>query len=574
MSLVSAFPFVALVGLDTLKLALTLSAIDTRLSVLIRGDKGAGKSTAARGLVQLLPAGSPFVNLPIGATEDRLLGGLDLSRTLAGEPALKPGLVAGAHGGVLYVDEVNLLADHLADALLDSAASGVLVVEREGFSVTQPTEFVLLGSMNPEEGALRPQLLDRFALVVDVAAPMDPIARAAVLERRLAYDEDAGGFSTAWRSEGAALAQQIAEARERVSRTVVTADLRNYIAEKVARHGVRSLRADLAVARASRAYGALVAADSATADHVETVWPMALVHRLPRGSERPDDDQPPRQGAREHSPEQPSDNDGDGDGDGRGPGERVFDPMPHPAPRLVVQHVGNAGGSANGKTGSRVGREVGTRRTESPAELDVRTSLVHAIARSGTVGLQSDDLHERVRAPLVSTRFILVVDSSGSHAVLERMRLVKGVAHGLLDASIRRHDEIVVIGCRGPRANVLVEPTSSRDEAERALEYLPTGGRTPLAHGLELAAGYVTDEALLILITDGRANVPTRTEDPWADARHAAGRIRCAALVVDTEDPRTATGRPRELAEALRGVYTKLDELDPSQILSILRIHL
>ena len=171
------FPFPALVGLEPLKLALQLAAIDRRLSVLIRGDKGAGKSTAARGLADLLASGAPFVNLPIGATEDRLLGGLDVEKALKGEPALKAGLLADANGGVLYVDEVNLLPDHLADALLDAVASGVHLLEREGFSASQAARFVMVGSMNPEEGALRPQLLDRFALAVDVGAPMEPRAR-------------------------------------------------------------------------------------------------------------------------------------------------------------------------------------------------------------------------------------------------------------------------------------------------------------------------------------------------------------------------------------------------------------
>src|ERR1700754_1583122 len=147
-------------------MALQLAAIDRRLSVLLRGDRGAGKSTAARGLIDLLAPGAPFINLPIGATEDRLLGGLDVEKALKGEPALKRGLLAEANGGGLYVDEVNLFPDHLADALLDAVASGVHVVEREGFSATEPADFVMVGSMNPEEGALRPQLLDRFALAV------------------------------------------------------------------------------------------------------------------------------------------------------------------------------------------------------------------------------------------------------------------------------------------------------------------------------------------------------------------------------------------------------------------------
>src|ERR1700727_3509301 len=178
----SVYPFAAIVGQDEMKLALLLAAVDWRLGVLLRGDKGSGKTTTARGLAALLPSPSPFINLPIGATEDRLLGGLHLERALKGDPVLKPGLLSEAHRGVLYVDEINLLPAHLGDALLDTAASGLNVIEREGLSVSHPAGFILLGSMNPEEGTLRPQLLDRFALAVDVRATLDPAVRQTVVE--------------------------------------------------------------------------------------------------------------------------------------------------------------------------------------------------------------------------------------------------------------------------------------------------------------------------------------------------------------------------------------------------------
>lgn len=560
----AVFPFAALVGLETLTLALELSAIDARLSVLIRGDKGTGKSTAARGLAELLPPGAPFVNLPIGATEDRLLGGLDIEHTLKGKPRLKLGLVARAHGGILYVDEVNLLADHLADALLDAAASGVLVVERDGFSISQPAEFVLLGSMNPEEGALRPQLLDRFALVVDVSAPTDPAVRADVLERRLAYDVDRAAFRAAWKDAQVSHAARVASARTRAPQIAVPPDQLRYIAARVADLGVRSLRADLAVVRASRAYAALAEADRVTSEHVDTVLPLALAHRLPPGTWPPDGSPP--------SPPRTSHEEPGGTLlDTEVSSDRVFQRLPQRVPRVVVDQTVRAAGATAGRGGARAGPVVAARQTDAPTELDVRASVVHALARGGTASLDPVDLHQRVRAPRRATRFILVVDSSGSHAVLDRMRLVKGVACGLLDASHGRHDEIVVIGCRGALAEVLVQPTSSADDAERALEYMPTGGRTPLAHALELAASYVTDEALLIVITDGRANVPTRTEDAWGDTLRAARALGCAALVIDTEEPQTASGRPRDLSAALGGTYAKLAELDPSRVLTIVR---
>src|SRR5271156_548571 len=210
-----AYPFAAIVGQEQLKMAL-LAAVDWRLGVLLRGDKGAGKTTTARALAELLPKPARFVNLPIGVTEDRLLGGMDLAKTLKGEPELRPGLLAEASGGVLYVDEVNLLPDHLADALLDAAATGVSTVEREGFSAVQEARFVLLGSMNPEEGLLRPQLLDRFALVVDISVTGLVAERRDVVERRIAYDSNPEKFASSWMEEQFHLQQQIVAARARL----------------------------------------------------------------------------------------------------------------------------------------------------------------------------------------------------------------------------------------------------------------------------------------------------------------------------------------------------------------------
>src|SRR6202046_3290049 len=211
-----SYPFAAIVGQTELKSAVLLAAVDWRLGVLLRGDKGAGKTTAARALAELLPSPSPFINLPMGVTEDRLLGGINLSATLKGEPSLRPGLLSEADGGVLYVDEVNLLTDHLADTLLDTAATGIHSVEREGFSAVQEARFVLMGSMNPEEGSLRPQLLDRFALVVDVTAPSNVAERRAVVERRIWYDSDPVSFTKRWTSEQSHLQKQVASARARL----------------------------------------------------------------------------------------------------------------------------------------------------------------------------------------------------------------------------------------------------------------------------------------------------------------------------------------------------------------------
>jgi magnesium chelatase subunit D len=557
----ATFPFPALVGLDDLKMALQLAAVDRRLSVLIRGDKGAGKSTAARSLVDVLADGAPFVNLPIGATDDRLLGGLDVEKALKGEPALKRGLLGDAHGGVLYVDEVNLLPDHLADALLDAVATGVHVVEREGFSATQAADFVLIGSMNPEEGALRPQLLDRFAFAVDVVAPMDPAVRRDVIERRLAYDADPAAFNDAWQPARVRLARQLEAARARLLAVQVSAEILDLVAARIANEQVRSLRADLAVVRGSRALAALDGAAAVNVAHVDAVLPLALAHRTiarprnarmqtlpPRQSERPDDTDPPSAAA----------------------AERVFAPVEVSAPKLAIQQPTAPAGASSESAGARRGVAIGARLAPEPQELDVRATVVHAVTHTGAAAVRIADLHERIRIPIAGTRYLFVVDSSGSHAAHERMRFVKGAVGGLLDHA-RPRDEVSVIVCRGAEASVVVEPTTAHDDVRRALEYLPTGGRTPLAHALELAAMRVTDGTVIIVLTDGHANVGTRSDDAWADALSAAAAIRCPALVIDSEDERYATGRPRQLADAMRAACVRLSDVDETSVLPVIR---
>src|SRR3984885_8772655 len=290
----AVYPFSAIVGQNDMKLALLLAAVDWRLGVLLRGEKGSGKTTAARGLAALLPEPAPFINLPIGATEDRLLGGLHLERALKGDPVLRPGLLSEAHRGVLYVDEINLLPAHLGDALLDTAASGLNVIEREGLSASHPAEFVLLGSMNPEEGLLRPQLLDRFALSVDITASLDPSERQLVVERRIAFDRDAAEFANDWSGDQQLLGDQIAAARQRLNGTACPPGILRQISVTICERGVRSLRADLAAVRAGIAYAALLGEQSVQPDHVITVLPLVLAHRARDKGASPPPPAPPQ----------------------------------------------------------------------------------------------------------------------------------------------------------------------------------------------------------------------------------------------------------------------------------------
>jgi magnesium chelatase subunit D len=312
------FPFSAVVGMDDLRLALVLNAVSPAIGgVLVRGEKGTAKSTMVRALAAVLPgvtamagcrfscdpslpdpscpdwphdpgapsAGRParLVELPVGASEDRLVGALDIERALTeGVKAYEPGLLAAAHRGVLYVDEVNLLHDHLVDLLLDAAALGTCYVEREGVSVRHPARFLLVGTMNPEEGELRPQLLDRFGLTVEAVAPQDPDIRAEVIRRRLAYDRDPDGFLAGWAAAEAELAGRIVAARGLVDRVVLTDAALRQVASVCAAFGVDGLRADLVTARAAMAHAAWAGRLSVTTEDIRAAARLALPHRRRR----------------------------------------------------------------------------------------------------------------------------------------------------------------------------------------------------------------------------------------------------------------------------------------------------
>jgi magnesium chelatase subunit I len=313
-----AFPFSAIVGQDEIKQALMIAAVDPTIGgVLAFGDRGTGKSTAIRALAALLPpmrvvdgcrincdpaspalctecqarlaprgehlAPVPVVDMPLGATEDRIVGALDLERALTrGERAFEPGLLARANRGFLYIDEVNLLEDHLVDLLIDVAASGENVVERDGLSVRHAARFVLVGSGNPEEGELRPQLLDRFGLSVEVTTPTDIASRIDIVRRRDAYDRDPEAFAEDWREEDLRLRQRIEAARALVGSVGVPDAVLEYAARLCMALGTDGLRAELTLLRAARALACLEGAPAATAAHIDTVAPSALRHRLRR----------------------------------------------------------------------------------------------------------------------------------------------------------------------------------------------------------------------------------------------------------------------------------------------------
>jgi len=366
---VTLFPLSAIVGQEALVEALLINAVAPDVGgVLVRGQRGTAKSTAVRALAPLLPAveaaadeafafapgergpagqvpfeapvarrAAPLVEVPLGATLDRLVGALDLGRALAGEQAFEPGLLARAHQGILYVDEVNLLPDHLVDALLDAAASGVARVERDAVSVEHDARFLLVGTMNVEEGDLRPQLLDRFGLGVDVRTPEDPAVRAEIVRRRLAFERDPAAFAARWGPEEGALAARVAVARDRLGAVRLPERELLRITGACAKLGVDGVRGDIVCARAARALAALDGAGEVGEEHVRRAAPLALAHRRrrdPLDGHTPahdeldralDGDEPPDDGPGGSGNGGPPRRRSDRDGGNRAPAERPGD---------------------------------------------------------------------------------------------------------------------------------------------------------------------------------------------------------------------------------------------------------
>ncbi len=627
-----AFPFAAIVCQDQLKTALLACAVDPSLGgVLIRGDKGTAKSTAARSLAEVLPGiervegcafncapGAPcghceicgdpsaarsygpvpFVTLPLGATEDRVLGTLDLERALKGATrAFQPGLLAAAHRGILYIDEVNLLPDHLVDVLLDAAAMGVNSVQREGLSVTHPARFTLIGTMNPEEGDLRPQLLDRFGLTVEALVPQDRQDRAEVVRRRIAFEADAASFARAWKKEQDALRERLSAAQRLFPRVVLGEELLDLIGRLCCELDVTSLRADIAIHKTARALAALEARSSVTAQDVRRAAELALPHRRRRKPfERPgldpdrldellrDESAPPDSERSSAEPEpQGAAQAGETNSDDVA---QVFEASAAADVRRITVVGGASAREAPGRRSEAPeaarGRVVRAVAHTNPTSLAVAATVRSAVLRSpGQFQVTRSDLHQQIRAGKSANLILFVVDASGSMAAQRRMQAVKGAVQGLLADAYQRRDSVAVIAFRGADARLLVAPTRSVELALEGMRDLATGGRTPLPHALELAldtlakAGSSGVPPLLVLLSDGKANVPlSEGGDPWRESLALAAALAergVPALVLDTETGYLRLGRAQPIAEALGAQCLRLEELSAESLTLAIR---
>jgi magnesium chelatase subunit D len=582
-----AFPFSAVVGHEDVKLGLLLNAIDRRIGgVLLRGEKGSAKSTLARGLAALLPGASPFVELPVSATEDRVVGSLDLSAALTeGAKRFHPGLLAEADNGVLYIDEINLLPDHLVDVLLDVAASGVNRVERESVSESHPSRFVLIGSMNPEEGELRPQLLDRFGLTVDVYSSRDVAERVAAVQRRNAFDQDPRGFAEGWADHDRGIAARLVAAVP----ADVPGELLRSISQLCVAVGTQGLRADIVMSRAAAALAGWEGRTVATLEDVRRVAPLVLAHRRRRepfedpgiAQEEIDRSLDTEAEQEEHLPQDGDQNNGENQ---RGPARpdapsRV---VPLSAPRTTA--VTPASGRRTVVESTR-GRMIGDRDPQGQlTDIAVGATVRSAAIRRATASPNGplvvvDDLRQAVREQKTGNLLILVVDASASMGVERRMEAVKGAVVSLLLDAYQRRDRVALVTFGGDAAAVILRPTGSVEVARARLAELATGGRTPLAAGIQMGKGLATNTSgthrpFLILISDGRATAASAGQDPVNEAMAAAAAVRqlgIPSVVLDVEDGHARLGLAGPLAEAMGARHLPLSELSSTALATAIR---
>jgi magnesium chelatase subunit D len=661
---VRTFPFSAVVGSSDMALALILTTVSPEVGgVLVRGEKGTAKTTMVRALADVMPSISVvencrfscdpldpdptcpdgphphplsrirparLVELPVGAAEDRVIGSLDLRQALGvGEVSYEPGLLAAAHRGILYVDEVNLLHDHLVDLLLDAAAMGRSTVEREGVSVAHAARLILIGTMNPEEGELRPQLLDRFGLTVEITAPRDPEQRAEVIRRRLAFDRDPASFAASYAVQEEELRVKIATARSLLASVRLGDQQLATIARVCGAFEVDGMRADIVTARAAAAHAAWEGRCEITKADIRAAARLALPHRRRRNpfdapgldedfldqllDDEPDPTPPEgdrpnmrpepvegplngRQEARPEAAEGPvgspptsSGHNSTSSGHNQTSSERVAQ-----AGETYRTQLFTAPGVGVGALGRRsravtsAGRTVGAIPASSNnGRLHLTATIAAAAPHQVTRGrlaaerlrLASRDLRLAVTEGRESNLVLLVVDASGSMGARRRMEAVKGAALSLLLDAYQRRDKVGLIIFRGADATLVLPPTSSIDAAARRLEELPSGGRTPLAEGLLCAAETLERERirdprrrpLLVLVTDGRA---THGSDAVGRSRLIADQLRrtgVASLVIDCESGRMALGLARSLSIHLGAQYVSVDEVAADQLVQAVR---
>ena len=593
------YPFSAVVGQETVKQALMLCAVNPAIGgVLLAGEKGTAKSTLVRGLAELLES-APFVELPLNTTEDRLVGSVDFEAALK-KGLLQPegGLLQQVNGGFLYVDEVNLLSEHIVNILLEVSSTGENIVEREGISFRHRCRFVLVGSMNPEEGRLRPHFADRFGLYVPTSGERDSQARCEIIRRRLEYERNPLAFEQEWEEETLRLKTKLAQARQLLAQVQLPDRQRTFAAQLAAQGGCAGHRAELAICEAARARAALEGRLTVTGADIQAVAPLALAHRLREAISIPEPPKETAGGQQEKAEQEPSPALPD-----MKPSEPTQDVQPSeppsaPAPTAagqerwediqpIRQEITLAEPNKKERMPAGTGKRLKVRshssrgryiratlpkqRTEDLAfDATLRAAAAHPKGDSALmVSVREDDIRVKVREQRTGATILFLVDASGSMGAMRRMGIVKGAVLSLLSDAYEKRDTVGIIAFAKDKAETLLPLTRSVDLAQKCLRKLHTGGKTPLAHGLQAAYQMLKTDRLrnpgaqqyLVIVSDGKTNVPLYSGSAADDAQNVAKRLRAEpiqALVLDPEEGFMQFGMAKKLAQTLNAEYIPL----------------
>ncbi len=623
----SVFPFAAVLGQERIKNALIWNLINPAIGgALICGQKGTAKSTLARGAAEL-SGNKKIVELPLNVTEDRLVGSIDMRAALVyGRRELEPGLLQQADGNILYVDEVNLLSDHIVNDLLEVAASGVNVVEREGISISHPARFLLVGSMNPEEGKLRPQFLDRFGLYVEVEGEKDAESRMEIMHRRLEFERDSGAFLARYEDKTRQLREEIQKAAAFLPRVAITENAMQLAASLAHDAHCEGHRAELVIVQTARAIAAMEGRTTLNVSDLQTAAEYALPHRLREVESLPPQEEPPQPEEGEAEPQEgennapsqeeqqsqqpptppkpldqepppypPQEKDleerGKEEDDVQQAGEPFSIPQWQDAP--LTRQINRGSGRRNRvRSDTRQGRYVGYRMaSEGKLEDLAFDATVRAAApfqasrdKAGrAIAIENADLRERIREKRAGGYILFVVDASASMGANKRMKEVKAAILSMLNMSYQKRDRVGMIAFRKEEAELLLGFTRSVELAQKQLESMPTGGRTPLAQGLELAYEVIMGlkmkdpEALptIVLVSDGRASSKTKGDNPFEQAMRAAERIgnqKINTILLDTETGFIRFHLCSKLNEKLQGTLVTVEELRSEGIVQVVEV--
>jgi magnesium chelatase subunit D len=599
----STLPFHALVGLDAAQQALLLLAVEPRLrGLVVTASAGTGKSSLARGMRLLLnDEAMPFVEIPPGVDAENLYGGLNLEATLRrGEMVLQPGVLARAHGGVAYVDGINLLTDANSNLLLAVMDEGEVRVEREGISLRSPAQFSLIGSYDPAEGMPRKHLLDRLGLLVSLPGSFDVGQRTAVIHQNLRTE------SASWQEDLQFLQGLVKTARDHLPNVEITDRQLRQLSVTALQYGVEGHRVDLFAAWAACAAAALELRPAVEDEDLTLAARLVILPRATQIPEQVPDNPPPPPPPPEPETSEPEETDEEGESApppenlGIAPEqilEALASELPDDLEELPFRHLrrGRTGsrGSTEGKRGRHVRSIPGN---PKQARIDVIATLRTAapwqrIRQNGSwqgngngngshsarrVQLEMSDIRVKQYRSKAGALFCFAVDASGSMA-LHRMRQAKGAVNALLQKAYVNRDRVALIAFRGGAAELLMPPTQSVELARRALDLLPTGGGTPLASALLLADDVAQQaksrgilQTVLILLTDGRANISLRPDGQVQEELRQIGRYIAESslqvMVVDTQRSYLSRGEARQLAEWLGGEYAYLPNASGEQI--------